>query len=520
MTDSLPVVPSTGPARRVARPDIALAVVLLLGVVLRARATLLPDLVVGEDGAYYLIQVRAILRQGHLAIPDLPLLFYAQSAVARLLALVIDPRAAVVAAVRWTDTLVPLLLAVPVYRFARSFAVKGGRESRPAAAVLLLGLVAVASGNSLGMAGGVIKNAAALPFSLLFATYVHDWLRHGAPRALVSAALCGSVASLTHLGGLVLTAAIAALVVAAGLLTPAARRRTLVPALALLARLAGIVGVVRAADADRAARLVHALLHPGWLLADSPMAQWLHGDATAMVDDVVTSPEVWLGSALGLIGLYVLVRRRGDMDAATRVVVAGTTMTALFFSSPLLRPDVLERLAMMAYVPGMVPAIYLVCRTPSGSLLVAPLTVLTLLGGALTVKTLRVTALVRPAYAELQRLKAALPPGRSIVVVRPLLRWWVVWAMDVDFSTGAGRALAHRGEYDAVLVLDEIRPGAFGQARTPLGGGGPGVGVRDAVVLRSRAVTTLAEGEYFRLSRVEPGPGPPAETRDSPGSGC
>jgi hypothetical protein len=168
----------------VAGPAVALAVVLLLGLVVRAQATLLPDLIVGADGAYYLIQVRAILRDGHLAVLDLPLLFYAQAAVARCLALIVDPRAAVVAAVRWTDTLIPLLLALPVYRFARSFAGAAHRGARVSAAVLLVGLVAVVSGNALGMAGGMIKSAAAMPFSLLFVAYVHDWLRHGARRAL------------------------------------------------------------------------------------------------------------------------------------------------------------------------------------------------------------------------------------------------------------------------------------------------------------------------------------------------
>jgi phosphatidylglycerophosphate synthase len=433
--------------------------------------------------------------------------------MAAIAALIVEPRAAVVAAVRWTDTLIPLLLAIPVSRFARSFAGVGHRGARVSAAVVLVGLLAVVSGSALGMAGGMIKNAAALPFSLLFAVYVHDWLRHGAGRTLGLAALCLAVSSLTHFGGLVLTASGGVLVFVAGLLTPGGRARVRLPALALPACVLGVVGLVRVVDADRAARLLHAVLHPGWLLADSPVSQWLQGDATALVHDVLTSEDVWLGNALGLIGLYALWRLRRDMDPATRVVVAGTTMTALCFSSPLLRPDVLERLAMMAYVPGMVPAVYLVCRTTWGSALVAPLTVLAMLNGALAVKTLRVTSLVRPAFVELEQLKAALPPGRNIVVTRPLLRWWVVWALDVDYSSRAGRALADRGAYDGVLVLDEIRPGAFGQAPSPVGDGAPGVGVRDAVLLRSEAVTTLAEGEYFRLSRVGPGHGPPAGGR-------
>jgi hypothetical protein len=74
--------------------------------------------------------------------------------------------------------------------------------------------------------------------------------------------------------------------------------------------------------------------------------------------------------------------------------------------------------------------------------------------------------------------------------------------METHFSTRVEPALALRDEYDAVLVLDELRPGAFGDAPTPSWMGSLGAGVRDADRLRSEAATTLAEGEYFRLSRI------------------
>jgi hypothetical protein len=52
----------------------ALVAVLIVGAVARSLVTLTPPLVVGDDDAYYLVQVRAILRGGVLAIPDFPLL--------------------------------------------------------------------------------------------------------------------------------------------------------------------------------------------------------------------------------------------------------------------------------------------------------------------------------------------------------------------------------------------------------------------------------------------------------------
>jgi hypothetical protein len=150
----------------------------------------------------------------------------------------------------------------------------------------------------------------------------------------------------------------------------------------------------------------------------------------------------------------------------------------------------------------MIPIIYLVCRDARIAIPIAPLVVAMLIHGALAVKTLRLTALVPAAHEELVQYKSVLPPGRIIVITRPLLRWWVAWTMETHFSTRVEPALAARQTYDAVLVLDEIRAGAFGVAAGPSGMDSPAAGVRDANLLHSETVTTLAEGSYFRLSRV------------------
>jgi hypothetical protein len=345
-----------------ARMKGALAAVLLVGLVVRSLATLTPPLVVGQDGAYYLIQVRAILRGGTPAIPDFPLLFYAQAGVAWVFSLLMDQRAAIIAAVRITDTLLPLALAVPVYLFARAFARPGDRAAGGVLAVVLVGLVAVASGNSLLMAGGTIKNAVALPCGFFFLLTAYEWLRTGRSVALAWAALWFTLASLTHMGGFVLCAVFAASVLALGLASRAMRPRVLLPALVLTACLAGCLAILYTLDPVRAQRLVRAAVAPGWLFAGArdlfrPAGGW---DGTAGA--VLASPEVWVGVTLGLLGLVVLWRHRAGMDAPTRVLLAASTLVTLAFSSPLVQPDILERLAMLAYVPGMIPVIYLVCR--------------------------------------------------------------------------------------------------------------------------------------------------------------
>ena len=481
----------------------ALAAVLVFGFAARSLATLMPPLAVGDDGAYYLVQVRAIMRDGTLAIPDFPLLFYLQACVAELLSTILDLRAAIIVAVRITDTFLPLALAVPVFLFARAFRRPGDRPGQGAVAVALVGLVAVVSGNSLFMAGGMIKNAAALPCAFLFTFASYQWLRGGRPGTLAWAAFWFVLSSLTHMGGVVLCTAFGAAVLAAGLAVPAARPRLWLPALVLLPSLAVCMAIVHTLDPERAARLVHSVIAPGWLFAGSPA---LLGLSDEPLRALPLSWEVWMGNALGLLGVVTLWRDCRRMDAPTLVLLVASTIVTLAFSSPFLRPDVLQRLALLAYVPGMIPLVYLVCRETRALVVVAPLVLVMMLQGALAVKTLRQTALVPAAHEELSQFRSVLPPGRVIVIARPLLRWWVAWTMEGHFSTRVESALGARDAYDAVLVLDEIRSGTFGVARSPPGIGTLGAGIRDANLLRLEVVRTLAEGAYFRLSQVATDP--------------
>jgi len=481
----------------------AFAAVLLAGLLARALVTLIPPVAVGDDGAYYLIQVRAILRDGALAIPDFPLLFYVQAGVARLLSFMMEQNTAIVTAVRINDTFLPLTLAVPVFLFAHAFVRSGDCRLHGTFAVVLVGLLAVASGNSLLMAGGMIKNSVALPCSFFFVYFLYRWLCKGRADTLAWAGVWFVLASLTHMSGFVLSMVFAATALALGITSSAVRPRVFLPGGLLLVCLAGCWAVVFMLDTARALRLVNAFFVPSWLFEGSPFLLLLHGFLDEAFRALFASMELWIGIVLGGFGVYVLYWNRARMEAPARVILVAATLVTFAFSLPIFRPEVNQRLAMIAYVPGMIPAIYLGCRKRNSAAVIAPLVLVAMLHGALAVKTLRLTALVPAAYEELVQYRTAVPPGRVIVITRQMLRWWVAWTMETHFSTRVESALDARDAYDAVLVLDEKRSGAFGLAPAPAGIGWLGAGVRDGVLLRSEVVHTLAEGEYFRLSAVE-----------------
>lgn len=471
-----------------------LAGVLLAGFALRASAGLLPDCIAGQDGAYYYVQVRGLLRGEGLPIPDFPLLFYAVAALSWGLSAFMDMREANPLVVRWVDTLVPLTLAVPVLWFVRIFC---RDHARAALAVMLVGLLAVGSGNVLIMTGGMIKNGVALPFCLAYAYYAHCWLGSRDLRPALAALLCFLAASLIHISAAALNGLLTLALLLLGLSRLGLRIR-----LGLVAGIALAVGLGALVEPARGGRVLELLFRP-WsaFAAGGPeIAYW---------------PQVWMGQALGLLGLFALRRHWRGLEEELRILLGASTLTVLALSCPFLRPELLERLSLVGFVAGLIPAAFLVCRDALGPFLVAPVVLFSLLHGVLAVKTLRLTALTRPALEDLHPMRALLPSGRPVVLVRPGLQWWVVWELDVRFSTSAHTAL--RGE--PLFLLEESAPGAFGRAPARFGPF-PGATLRDGERLRSETFTTLRQGAYFRLSQralspADAGPGLPDLIRDS-----
>jgi hypothetical protein len=74
--------------------------------------------------------------------------------------------------------------------------------------------------------------------------------------------------------------------------------------------------------------------------------------------------------------------------------------------------------------------------------------------------------------------------------------------LETHFSTQVGPALALCDKYNMILLLDEIRTGAFGLAPDLPGMGSPGAGVKDTDPLHSIEITALANGTFFRISKV------------------
>lgn len=100
--------------------SVSLAVVVLAAIAVRALVQFGTSLMPGMNGAYYLVQVRAVIEKGCLAEHDMPLIFWLHAGLARLVQAVsrLTLESSIVLASKLFDSIVPVLAAIPAFLLA------------------------------------------------------------------------------------------------------------------------------------------------------------------------------------------------------------------------------------------------------------------------------------------------------------------------------------------------------------------------------------------------------------------
>ncbi|MBN2450494.1 MAG: hypothetical protein JXR77_08890 [Lentisphaeria bacterium] len=462
---------------------ICLAVVLVAGVTLRGMVIFGAALPRGINGGYYPVQVRAILRSGSLAIPDLPLLFYLQALAALPLRLFCADRdSAILLATRLTDTVLPCLAAIPLYLLARAWVPRERRANLPVV-VLVAGLAAIANPIALRMAGDLQKNSAALGLSLLFVVCADSFLRRHRPLAAVGALGALLLTGLTHIGVFGMTLLLGFLLALLGLGERRNRRWLLLalPAAAVVAVLAAVVVFVFF-DATRIERLTGYILSPLRLFrAAGPWRARGPGPMPGPGGMPLLRPETVPGLLLGGMGVWMWLLIL-DVDRVQRQTVLACALAALGLACPFLSPDMGGRLALMAFLPGVVCLVFALAHWPrpwSCAAAGALVTSVALAGDLRMVRNGTPGAIGNDTRADLIDLARQIDnPRRTLIVARHGLEWWTAWYTGADIANNLPAALPVWENYDQVLSAVETdwtrAPGPMG-APMP-GGGGPGPG--------------------------------------------
>ncbi|MFB3788447.1 MAG: hypothetical protein ACE15F_18975 [bacterium] len=451
----LPVLPSTRSSYLSSPrflPGLALASVLLLGWILRGIYILGPDLPPGANGGYYPVQARAILRTGWPALPDLPLLFYLQALTGWALSWFMSLEHALVLATRLTDTFLPVLIAIPVYWYAREFAEKERYCHTWASATFLTGLAAVGNHALLRMAGDFQKNTVALPLFLFYAYYMYMSHREPGRKNYLLAMIFLVLIGLTHLGVTGLTLSFTGLYLLIGLAARKEYQKIGIAAVILSAILAATLFLASYFDPVRVGRLAFVMTYPYRLLSQSVLLSLMAGRGGG------PAPEIGgylLGNALILLGLGIVFRRRDRVEPVTLQFLETAGLCALFLCSPLIHFDISSRLVLMAHVPALVLMAFIVARYPWGWKFGLPAAAVVVAGGLLSMLFGPPMSFSRDEYQELKQFRDSLPEGKTLAVARHGLEWWVAWTMETRITNQANLAVKTWNQYDAVVSVEE-----------------------------------------------------------------
>ncbi len=514
---------------------VSLSVVVLAAVAVRASVLFGSDLMPGMNGAYYLVQVRAILEKGHLGEHDMPLTFWLQAGLTLVVRTVsrLDLEPAIVLASKLFDSVVPALAAVPAFLLAIRWP---GSKHSVWAGIAAATLAAFSSG-SLSMIGNFQKNAFGMVLVLWCAFCLQQGLARNSWRYLTLTAIFLGLVGITHIGafGVTLT-----LVVLTGIAWALLVTRKPVRALMVIAGgavgIGGLLGLLTLlGDSSRIAKLVTYL--------KTPLSLFSFRNLTAITRSGPGSSGTgsWLSvlffGGLAACTVAVLIWRRHDVQPWERALVASAALLTLFLSSPFLSQDMSSRFMLMTFAPAVILVGFLFAR--GGTVITrSAVTVVTLavvlLAVPSVVRSVSSPTIAQASYAELQSLQAqGSDSSTTLIIARHGLEWWAAWALHTDVAQPMAVTDADWTAYTSVLYLQETANGrGFGTGLAgmpardsrPLADAGltrpaprtgtipvqPGLpsmtapggsGGSDGITLPSDA-STLHSGAYFTLSRL------------------
>jgi hypothetical protein len=485
----------------------------------------------GMDAGYYPFQTRALMEEGSLRLAELPLMFWLNAGVSRVMMWAgLDIDRATLEASRLIDSLAQPSAAIAIVGVGWLMA-----RGRRAGELVVLGvggaaLLGVASFPIIRMTGDFEKNALGLVWMALGAWAVLWAMQSGRIFAWGAVAACAGLSALTHVGAagatlVLLGGSLGAYVLISGRVS-FARAGLLLGGGALVAALA--IGAVYIASRAKGQRLLTAPLRLMGMIDDRAQANASSSSRTAAPAPSAPGDATGDGrpnlsqrgggpgglsgpggpgggprfgadpTSLGVFvvvyglagaGLWTAWRRRREGDPAEAALVVGASAAGMLLCFPLMNGEYLMRLALMAPLPASIVLVYVVTRqraTPldatsaEASLGHAPgvgrgvwagvvIGAAALLSGAAgVVGGVGARVVDDEAVAEFRTMAKEIDrPLETLVVARHGVEWWAGYFLRAHVKMERVPDDAFE-KYARVLVLETLRGGG------PGGPGGPG----------------------------------------------
>jgi len=422
-----------------AKPLIIYLVVGFFSLIVRHYSNFAQELIPGVNGGYYPVQVRSLLENGHLAFFDMPLLFYLDAAVIKILSFfgagISDGM--ILNTVKLVDCISLPLLLFPLYKLIRLL--NPGIALLQEAIVVLFSLLSV---SPLFLVGDLQKNTIAIPLALASVYYLLQLLKHFDKRNFAAGILFSLLTALAHFGTFAWLVFLVSLVLIIHL-----RKKALFPLLILV--IAGL-SIVAVLDAERFYRVLNL-----WnVVFEYP----------ALLNGQIAPPDILsiiMSYILIAIGIIQLRKKNSYIEDYKKVMIIACMAALFIYSFPLLDVEYFRRLNLMSFILQFLLAVSLLSLKPSAgskgiSIAFSIFVVLSLFGFAGKRKEPVIT---QDAFKEIQNISRTIDfdKDRTVIIARHGLEWWTAWALKTKIGQDKAIDKTLFEKYQNVIFINQLK---------------------------------------------------------------
>lgn len=407
---------------------------LLVRLVLNYHSSLIP----GINGGYYPLQVRSILNTGQLGFPDMPLYFYFNALLAKLISLTgtTDIDQITIHCSKILDSASLPFFVIPLYMIEKHI-LKGANKTYVA---LILVFFVTLSFSPLALTSDLQKNAFAIPLMTFYLHYLLFYYTTRSRKHLFLFLLFFILTGLTHFGVFVVSAAF--LILSLSLFFG---RKAILPILLLVVAAVSLVAVF---DNERAFRILASVS----TLVEKPVL--IQPKSSLEILNYLLS-YLLIGS-----GFYCIIKFSDRMPAYYKKLLTALILLIFLLSFPLMDMEYARRFSLMLFIPQFIVLHILFRYIRSRPVRVLYLLYLVLFTGTsfiMLTGRMKPASISEEAFLDLKNMEKYLEdPENTLIIARHGLEWWTAWQLGtkVGQDKSVDRNTVH--EYEKLIILVQL----------------------------------------------------------------
>ncbi len=468
-------------------------VLIIAAIAIRTRINFATEYMPGNNGAYYLVQIREVIESFKLAYNDFPLIFWTQGVIALALHKLglgsVEYLANLVA--RLFDSIIPALAIVPAFLLVKKLAIR-----KNAYVVVTFSAFAILYFSPLTLVSDFQKNALGMLWLFFMLNAIYSFYQKSSIKNIINILFFFFLCSITHYGSF--AAAITILVVAIVLRYAINFKlaKTVKIIAVVLFLVSSAIGLVYYINPFRAISLINIPLN---IFENPVLVLVLNKEPVLSPLDIL---NMILVNGIALLAIILYKKKKINVETKEKGFFFALIILSLFFSSPLLGIESAQRLSFMSYLtlPGLFAFLFNSSEGVVKKYIV-------LFCSALLVCS-AIIFIYRPVYSnmnkelekELQYIASIINnQGPSLIVTRHGMEYWTKWVTRKEALREDALVLEHWKAYGFVLFLQQKNSHSpFG----PAGSWGPKF-TEPVIPLQSKIIF---DGNHFSLYKSSVAP--------------